>query len=351
MKPQSIQDLDKNFVIDTNIQRDGLIMYSPLDKPFEISGLIRENNMYRRMPEKSAQSVSEAVDILSRHTAGGRLRFKTNSPYIAIQAIMPMMYRGAHFTFAGSSGFDIYKDGIFYRTYLPPIDSKGGFSGIMDLNGEMHEILIHFPLYSEVADLYIGLKDGSEILPPTPYEITKPVIYYGSSITQGGCANRTGMAYENIISRHLSCEHINLGFSGNAKGEENMAHYIASLEMSAFVMDYDYNAPNQEALLQTHENFFKIIRAAQPTLPIIIAPMPKFIQDDAIKARAEIIHRTYENAIAQGDKNVYYVSGQELTALCKSEGTVDYTHPTDFGFMSMANAFEKVLTSIFNIKQ
>ncbi len=99
----------------------------------------------------------------------------------------------------------------------------------MVLNGKGNNIEIGMPLYSGVRHLYIGIPKGKKILPAKPYKVDTPVVYYGSSITQGGCASRPGNSYQGFISRHLKADYINLGFSGNAKGEETMARYIASL--------------------------------------------------------------------------------------------------------------------------
>ncbi len=341
----SIQDIDKNFKVDTEIERDGLVFRNALEEPFEIFGVKHIDGKFRRMPEEIAKEVNEGVHYLHANTSGGRIKFCTNSNYVAIKAVMPSIYRWVHFAMTGSSGFDIYVDNQYYRTYVPPFDCKNGYESVHDLDGEWHEILIHFPLYSEVSELYIGTNDCAEIKAPTPYR-GKPIIYYGSSITQGGCAARPGMSYQNIISRRLGVDHINLGFSGNALGEESMARYIAGLDMSAFVYDYDCNAPNPAHLEATHERFFNIIREAQPSLPIILAPRPQFVQDRISKMRRDIILATYNSALAKGDKNVYFVSSEELTALCKNEGTVDNCHPTDLGFVSMAEAFIRALEKI-----
>ena len=171
-------------------------------------------------------------------------------------------------------------------------------------------------------------------------------MYYGSSITQGGCASRPGMSYQAIVSRRFDYDYINLGFSGNAKAEDTIIDYIKNLDMSIFIYDYDHNAPTVEHLANTHEKMFKAIREAHPNLPIIMMSRPKFKLTDLEEQRLEIIKTTYNNAIASGDKNVYLITGKELTALCGNEGTVDNCHPTDFGFASMAKAVGDVIEKI-----
>ena len=123
------------------------------------------------------------------------------------------------------------------------------FEDVLDYSErKMRSFVINFPLYTDVCELYLGLEESAKVEAAPDYEIKVPVVYYGSSITQGGCASRPGTSYQAIISRRLNCDYVNLGFSGNAKGEPAIAEYIAGLEMSVFVYDYDHNAPNPEHL-------------------------------------------------------------------------------------------------------
>ena len=174
----------------------------------------------------------------------------------------------------------------------------------------------------------------------------KPVVTYGSSITQGGCASRPGMSYQAILSRKLNCDYVNLGFSGSAKGEDEMIDYISNLDMSLFILDYDYNAPSCEHLKNTHEKLFKAVRKNHPDLPVIMMCRPKHILTGEECERRETIETTYKNALEKGDNNVYFIDGAELTSLCGNEGTVDSCHPTDFGFNSMAEAVYNVMKDI-----
>lgn len=125
-----------------------------------------------------------------------------------------------------------------------------------------------------------------------------------------------------------------------------MAEYINSLPMSVFVYDYDHNAPHLAHLEATHEAMFQMIREAHPDLPIVILSRPKFTLTGEEQARRSIIRRTYENALARGDRQVYFLDGPALMALAKDEGTVDGCHPTDFGFYSMAEALTPLLEKI-----
>ena len=113
----------------------------------------------------------------------------------------------------------------------------------------------------ELEDVLIELEDDAKLETPTPYTLERPMVFYGSSITEGGCATRPANAYTALLSRWLDADYINLGFSGSAKGEMEIANYIAGLDMSVFILDYDHNAPTIEHLAETHEPFFKMIRS------------------------------------------------------------------------------------------
>ena len=343
-----LDEIDKNFKIEETINKEGLKFYNAEKEPFKIYGLIREGDRFRRLPGKVAKSVNEGVYALHANTAGGRVRFITDSETAAIIAVMDKMYRASHFPFTGTAGFDIYSDGIYKGTFRPQNDAERGFEGIIGglEKGKMKEITINFPLYSDVKELFIGLAENAEILSPMPYKNEKPVVFYGSSITQGGCASRPGRSYQAVVSRRLNIDYVNLGFSGSARAEDEIIEYIKNLDMAAFVYDYDHNAPNVAHLEATHEKMFKAVREAQPRLPIIIMPRPKYYLNDEEKKRRDIILKTYNNAVAAGDKNVYFIDNTKLTAECKGEGTVDNTHPTDFGFASMAKAVGDCLEKI-----
>ena len=347
-----IEDVDKNLKVETKIEKEGLKFYDALSEPFKIYGVFMEDGMFRRMPEKVAESVSKNVWMLHSHTAGGRVRFRTNSPYVAINVKMGSIGKMPHFALAGSAGFDMYTNNgngeVYVRTFMPPYDMEDGYESICEIpDVKMQDITIDMPLYSEVKEIYIGLDENARIEAPTPYIDKKPIVYYGSSITQGGCASRPGNSYQQIISRRFNCDYVNLGFSGSARAEDAIIEYVKSLDMSIFVYDYDWNAPNAQHLRNTHEKMFMAIREAHPETPIIIMPAPKWTLPNFMVERREVILKTYENAIARGDKNVYYIDGKELMALCKDDGTVDGVHPTDFGFHSMAKAVGDIIEKIW----
>ncbi len=342
-----ISKVDKNFTVETKINKDDICFLSIDNAPFKIYGVFKENGKYRRLPEEIAKNVNDGVYALHANTSGGRVAFVTDSSYVAIHTKMTNIGKMPHFALTGSSGFDLYADNEYVKTFIPPFDIEDGYESIIELGTKkQRQIIINFPLYSDVNELFIGLEKDAFLGEAKPYKNSKPVVYYGSSITQGGCASTPGMCYPAIVSRQFNCDFINLGFSGNAKAEDEIARYIKNLDMSVFVYDYDHNAPTLDHLEKTHERMFKTIREAQPLLPIILMSRPKHNLTDEEIQRRTIVETTYKNALLSGDKNVYFIDGSALTKLCGNYGTVDSCHPTDYGFASMAEAVSDVISQI-----
>lgn len=339
--------IDRNFAVKSSLEKDNIRFYSVEEPPFRIHGIFKENGQYRRMPREVAQQVSKNVLILHSKTTGGRVRFRTDSSYVAIKALLQGAVKTPRMSYVGSSGFDLYTDGTFVESFVPPVDIEDGYESVIELGGRTErEITIHFPLYAGVKELYIGLEDDACVKEAAPYQGDAPIVCYGSSITQGCCASRPGMSYQNILARRLNRDFWCLGFSGNALAEGEMAEYIKGLDMSIFVYDYDNNAPTVEYLRNTHEKMFQTIRKAQPDLPILMLSRPRYALSDEEKERLVVVRQTYENARAAGDKNVYFIDGPTLMALCKEDGLVDDGHPNDFGFASMAKAIGDTLEQI-----
>ena len=182
------------------------------------------------------------------------------------------------------------------------------------------------------------------------YKKLLPIVYYGNSVTQGGCASRPGNSYPNIIGRRLNVDFINLGFSGSGKAEETMVDYLASLDMSVFVCDYDHNAPNPDYLKATHCNLYEKIRAAHPQLPIIIMSKCDFVygEENSVRRR-DIIYETFRYAKSQGDKNVYFMDGASIySGDYANIAVIDRVHPSDIGFSLIADTLEEIILRAIN---
>ena len=348
-----IEKTDKNFAVETSLQKEGIKFRNIEDEPFRIYGVKKENGKFRRMPDSAAKMISDGVRECNERTAGGRVRFVTDSSCVAIHAVMDKIGKMPHISLTGSAGLDMYfknNDGEFYGgTFIPPYDISGGYDSIINFLPEGKKLITaELPLYSDMLELYIGLDENAVLERAEDYTYEKPIVYYGSSITQGGCASKPGSSYQSIISRMYDVNYINLGFSGSCRGEEQMAEYIAGLEMSVFVYDYDHNAPNAVMLGETHEKFFKRFRLLQPDTPVIMMSMPKYYLTSGEKNRRGHVKQTYDNAVASGDKNVYYIDGSTLMDNeVRDNATVDNCHPTDSGFVCMARRISKELDRFF----
>lgn len=327
--------------------------YNFKDAPIQIHGAtLNKNNRLVRMDDEIAKTVNEYTGVRIFAGAGVRIRFKTDSQCIKIKAVVESNTVDWAIPLTGSCGIDVMvgngKDQKRIGIVNPTDYGICEFEKVLIKEPKMETVSLLLPRNEPVLDLEISIDDNATIEKPDDYTYKKPIVFYGSSITEGGAASSVSKCYVSIVTRWLDTEYINLGVSGNAKGEVQMANYIKNLDMSIFVMDYDHNAPTPEHLLATHEPFFKIIREKNPTLPVVFMTKPDFdsdVKENTI--RREIVKRTYENAVASGDKNVYFIDGEsffgsEERSICTAEGC----HPTDLGFMRMAKVVYPVLKSI-----
>lgn len=358
MAAKDISQIDKNFraaVVDNH----ETIYYDISQEPFVFEGLAWHNQKFYRLPKHfTIEEINEGALELANHTAGCCVRFKTDSKFIALRAKLIHSCDMNHMPRCGSAGFDLYikkcnGNFAFVKAAQPDRDEVDLERMVfLDPPEGMNEYILNFPLYGGVEKVEIGLSPNSKIESPTPHKIEKPILFYGSSITQGGCASRPGIAYTSMLCRKLDAPQINLGFSGCGKGEEKVAEAIAELDLSCFVMDYDHNAPTVEHLEATHEKFFKIIRAKQPALPILMLSKCDFYPDrERNIERREVIKKTYRNAIAAGDKYVEFLDGELLWgSVDRDSCTVDGCHPNDLGFYRMAETIYPVLQELITRK-
>lgn len=356
-----LSDIDQNFQLANDLKKEDLVWINARDPRFRLYGVFynEEREGYFRLPESVAEKVSPGVKSLSRHTAGGRIRFCTDSEYVAIGAvqkkptgIMP------HMAFLGSSGFDAYvfDNGryTFCGSFIPPVDRGESYQSLLTFEGkELRDITINFPLYDRVDALFIGISRHAALSGAAEYALDKPIVYYGSSITQGGCASRPGTSYEAIISRDLNLDYVNLGFSGSAYAEQPMAEYLSSLDPCVYVLDYDHNAPNDAFLQKTHWPLYETIRLCHPEVPIVFVTRPDqpFLKSkqELVKKNKAVILANYQRAVANKDRHVYYIDGNAFfSGYGLSDCTVDGTHPNDLGFYRMAKVIEATLSDILS---
>lgn len=331
--------------------------YHCSESPIKIYGLAYngEDGRFWKLDEEIINNVqNENVKDFGKRNTGGRVRFATNSEHFNIHVLLKTLGPDVNFSVSGSSGCDVYigtKDESHFIGRVTPWDFRPESK---DINTDFTKscafetITVNLPRNEKIEDIIIGIDDDADMLAPEPYTYETPIVFYGSSITEGCTAERPGGAYTALVSRWLDSNFRNLGFSGGARGEVELAEYIAKMDMSIFVYDYDHNAPSFEHLNATHEPFFKVIREARPDLPIIMMSAPDFDADKVAKAkRRAVIKRTYDNAVANGDNNVYFIDGESFYGTWhRDDFTIDGCHPNSIGFYRMAETLYPLLKSL-----
>lgn len=339
--------------------------YSPLEQPFQVSGLawFKQERKYRRMPTLPTRAIPEAVDHLANHTAGGQIRFQSNSSSLSVRVKLKAKANMTHMPPTGQCGIDCY---VGSPDTIAPLQygnttkydvtlTEYECTLYTDWSSTMRNIVLNLPLYQGVEEIWVGLDGDATVTAPPSYASEKKVIFYGTSITQGGCASRPGMAHTNILSRKIPLEFINLGFSGNGKGEPEVAEIISQInDPACLVIDYEGNCVSTELFRKTLPEFIKIYREAHPITPILIASRIRYAREELTphlyEMRMERKH--FEQSLVnelreQGDLNIYFFDGSgSLGGEDFFECTVDGSHPTDLGFLRMADSLEPVLKTL-----
>ena len=358
-----VSAIDSKYVSKT---ADGVTYLKYSTPQLELAGIKdpaqNGGEFYRLDVSKRSSYISNNVFVekslpsnLACHTSGVTLRFRTNAPEITINATLRNgNLNWQHMTVRNVTGFDVYVGSGTDRTYYC---GKGqvvaGASMVKDtikLTGDYVEVLIMFPLYGGISDISIGFPSTSEIAAPLARD-HKPVVFYGSSITHGCSASRPGLNYTNIVCRMLNVDCINQGYSSGANLEQEMADYIASLDMSAFVMDNDGNG-SVDTLNKYHYSFYKTIRDAHPDIPIILVTRPVYSETNmsTFQQRQNIIKSTYNRAVREGDKNIYFINGYDFFPVkgIADVYAIDHNHPNDTGMYYMAMMVYQELNKALN---
>ena len=313
---------------------------------FPVYGKITDktNFRYERLPGYLEEIARKPVWNLGRNSAGLYLRFCSDSPFISVKWT-PMFDKSmSHMADTGTKGVDLYMltdDGWSFVKCWRLKEGQKEQEQSISCDPILREYMLYLPLYDGIKSLDIGVKEGTFIGTPqeqTP-KVEKPVIMYGSSILQGGCCSRPGMAHTNILARKIDRTVINLGFSGNAKIDYEIAELMASYpDPGLFVLDY---APNCTADLidEKAEKFFRILRDAHPDVPVVfvaLPPYPRKTFSTKMGNRMSDINaaqlRVYQTLKKNGEKNIYYVKSEGMLGY-DNEATVDGTHFTDLGMV------------------
>jgi HAD superfamily hydrolase (TIGR01549 family) len=335
-----------------------LVWHSPMRQPFHIAGFswLEQEGVYRRLPLNPKYPLPPDVDDLANCTAGGQIRFQTNSSRLSLKVRLTGIANMNHMPATGQCGFDCYiglpEELMYYNTTkYDHMKKEYEFAMFEKLEAGLRNITLYFPLYIGVEEVVIGLDPEADIMAPPPYLSDKRIVIYGTSITQGGCAARPGMAYTNILSRKIPVEFINLGFSGSGRGEADVARIISEIpNLALFVLDYEANCVSPELFQITLPEFIRIIRSKHPEVPIVVLSQIRFARELfdrellELRSKRKSIQMEAVNAIReQGDESIYFHDGEHLLGADFNECTVDGVHPTDLGFIRMAEQLAPVL--------
>ncbi len=358
-----LSEIDENFKSE-NINEPDIEWREISEKEIGVYGVFysEKDKEYLRFPKEFAKSFNDYVYYHANRTSGGRVNFQTNSPYVAIKVVATNLDVGESVN--GSMGVSLYTDNYFSKSIYPDMNllcnSKRGneitFDGIYRISNphvvnEIHDFALYMPILNGIKKIYIGIKQGSLLSNGKRYKYEKPIVFYGSSITMGCGTSRAGNDYVSSVCRMIDSDYINLGLAGQAKGQKEMAEYVAKLKASVFVIDYDYNAPTVEHLQETHYPFYKVIREHNPTTPIIFMSQPNTDYCLTTEERKRVILNTYNKA-KECDENVYFIDGDTLfQGDLRDNCTNDRCHPNDLGHFRMAKAVYSILDKLLNKEQ
>lgn len=364
-RPKSIDavKLDRNMTLNP-IDADGLKWLSPLEQPFRLAGFpwLQRDRAYRRLPVTPEHPLPPAVDTLANCTAGGQIRFRTDSSRLLIRVRLTGPGSMYHMPATGQCGFDCYLGEIGSQRFLSTArfdPTKTEYeTEFYNWNAKKDcSVTLNFPLYQGVEEVWIGVDADAAVSGPAPYASDRPIVIYGTSITQGGCATRPGMAYPNIMSRSIPYEFINLGFSGNGKGEPEVARVVAGIDNPAMlVLDYEANSGTYEDLERTLPEFIRILRERHPEVPLLVISNIRYAGDSFYESMLTLHERRRQLQIDivdrrrhEGDRHIHFVDGFTLLGDDACECTVDGVHPTDLGFYRMAKSLEPVFKSLLGL--
>lgn len=315
---------------------------------------------YERLPTHVKSLTRTPVWNLGKNTAGLYIRFVSNTSSVSLKWSLYENRIMNHMTPTGIKGFDLYcylnNKWEFVNSARPKSDSMDNEAMVIsNMNKDEKEFLLYFPLYDGVTSLQIGVDSTAVIFQPEHnlFGNNKPVICYGTSILQGGCASRPGMAHTNILSRWLKTEFINLGFSGNGQLDYEIAEIIAEKEASLIILDFMPNVSVKQ-IEEKMEKFYGIIREKLSDVPILFIENPVFPQgrfdlhmQNVVKEKNIALNKVFSKLQSKGEKNIRLIPSAGMIGV-DNEATVDGVHFTDLGFMRYAEYLYPILNQYLN---
>jgi hypothetical protein len=303
-----------------------------------------KENLYDRLPASYKNKVRPPVWSLSKSSAGISIRFFSNTKAIRVKWELLNDTKMNHMAETGIKGIDLYfkaGDGWQYVNTARPTGKVNDFLLISNMKGERREYKMYLPLYDGVTKLEVGIDSLSYIEKPMDGS-GRPIVFYGTSITQGGCASRPGMVHTSIISRKLNIDCINLGFSGNGKMEKPVAELISGINALFYVIECAANMTPKEIFDNTGP-LVEIIRSRHPATPIVFVECIMYekasLDETSLKnvnEKNEMLRSEYKKMIDKGFSNIYYIENTGATGT-DHEATVDGVHFTDLGFLRYAD--------------
>lgn len=329
---------------------DGTVWYSGSLLRLEGKGWKDTESYYDRLPAKAREMVRPPVWDLSHHTAGMCLYFTTNADSIKIRwTVRNDRLAMPHMPATGVSGTDLYTradDGrwVFRHNGQPRTMSNETLAAVTP----GAECMLYLPLYNGVKTIEIGIQNDKVVSVPVTsvHRQDKPIVFYGTSITQGGCASRPGMAYTAIVQRQLDVPVINLGFSGNGRMEPEMAELLAELDPAVYVLDCLWNM-SEEMVAERVAPFVRTLRQAHPHTPILLAEDCS-VSNTTPTPKGTLVRKIYEDLRSEGIADLYFLSNENMLG-DDGDGTVDGVHPNDLGMMRQAAVFIQSLAAILNV--
>jgi len=335
------------FLVFTVSQGEGQMVFHNAEK-FTLLGKVSgcTETTFERLPAYLKNVCRPELWERGKSTAGLAIRFCTNSPDIALKWDLYQDNVVNHMAFTGIKGLDLYtlegNNWTFVNT-ARPAGKKNEFKIISSMEKKKREFLLFLPLYDGINSLEIGIDSASFISNPEidlPVR-NNPIICYGTSILQGGCASRPGMAYTNILTRWLNREVINLGFSANGRLDYEIAELISRRAASVIILDFMPNVGIHEIEERT-EKFYRIIRDKQPDVPILFIENPEYPRSKfnlneqrSIREKNEALNKVLNHLKQSGEKDIELISSSGMIGY-DNEATVDGAHFTDLGFMRYA---------------
>lgn len=255
----------------------------------------------------------------------------------------------------GVRGVDLYGFSGNQWQYIKtgfPSEKTSEYTLLTAGDGKSREYLLNLPLYDGVESLEIGVNASAEITPAIEKHLMKkkPIVYYGTSITQGGCASRPGLAFTNILSRKLDQSFINFGFSGNGTIETSVGEAMCEIDAALFVIDCNPNT-QVELIYDRTVALVQMLKKARPETPVLLVEgfmnesnyfNPASGVNETVRKKNSELRRGYEMLKKSGVSKLTYHEGGGLIG-SDHEGTVDGIHPNDIGMLRIADTLLPVL--------